>query len=169
MGLRAAAAPAVCSTLVAYPWLKLLHLLAVVAWIGPPLGAYYFIGQAYRSGDRDRILWTERVVERVLIAEHVAFAVLIASGWAMVVYGPWQLSTPWLQNKLLLFAGVVVFELFDMWLAHRVFPRALEGDAALDQPPWKRAERLRRWLVAAAVPVALGLIPGIFYFAVLKP
>lgn len=152
-----------------YAWLKLAHLLSLVLWIGPPLGAYYALIRAHGTGDRERIVWVERITERVLVAEHVALLLVIASGLALVSVGPWQLfETPWLRNKLLLFLGVLAFEVFDMWLAHRFMSRLLSCDDPLSHPEWGRAERLRRWLIAAAIPVGLILLPGMFLLAVLK-
>ena len=152
-----------------YAWLKLAHLLSLVLWIGPPLGAYYALVCAHGSGDRERIVWVERITERVLVAEHVALVFVVATGVALVQIGPWQLfGTPWLRTKLLMFLGVLAFEAFDMWLAHRFMTRLLACEDPLSHPEWGRAERLRRWLIVAAIPVGLVLVPGMFLSAVLK-
>ncbi len=148
---------------------KFLHLVAVILWIGPPLGAYVFLFQAHRSKDEAKILWAERITERVLVLEHVALLVLVASGLAVVAESDWALlAVPWLRKKLVLFGGVLVFEAFDIWLNHRVVKRLLDRAVPLSDPRWHRADRLRRWLIAAAVPVAVALIPLILWFAISK-
>lgn len=152
-----------------YAWMKLAHLFAVVLWIGPAIGAYYFLIRAYKAKDPARIVWCERVAERVLFAEHIALIAMIATGLGLVHIGPWSLTgTAWLKTKMILFGFVCVFEMFDMWLAHRVFKRLFAQDDPMADPQWARAERLRVALIVAAIPVGLGLIPGMFYLAIVK-
>jgi uncharacterized membrane protein len=148
---------------------KLIHLFAVILWIGPPLGAYYLVFSAYRSKDQDRLIWAERCAEQVLIVEHIAFVVLIASGAYLVwLSGGTMLAMPWLQKKLYLFAGVFAFELYDIAIAHVFLHRLLKQPNPLVSPEWPRAERHRKILAALCAIVALVLIPGIFYFAIAK-
>lgn len=148
---------------------KLVHLAALVLWIGPPLGAYWLLYAAYASKDGARILWTERAVEQVLVVEHLAFVVLLGSGAFLVwASGGALLVMPWMLKKLALVAGVVAFELADGYLAHHVLHRLLRLEDPLGTREWARAERLRRRLGYAAALVGLILIPGIFYFAVSK-
>jgi uncharacterized membrane protein len=148
---------------------KLVHLLSVLFWIGPPLGAYCFLFAAHRSGDRARIVWTERIAERVLAAEHIAFAAMIASGaWLVWLSEGALLAMPWFEKKLGCFAGVFLFEVFDIWISHHVLARVLREPDPAGSPGWRRAMQLRRSLFFAAIPVALLLLPAIFYFAVGK-
>ena len=153
-----------------YAMAKLIHVVAVILWIGPPLGAYALVVSAYRGGDKARIVWAERECERVLVIEHVAFFLLLASGVMMTVsLGEGALSMSWLRNKLVLVALVVLFELFDMWLAHHVFKRVFAAAEPFDTLAWQASKRWRRALYVAAVPVGLVFIPGILFFAVVKP
>lgn len=148
---------------------KLVHLLSLILWVGPPLGAYYILWQVHRSRDRTQMVWAQRYVERVLVVEHIAFVVLILSGAYLVwLTDGALLNMPWLQKKLWLFAGVLVFELVDIWISHFVLAHILEEKDPLDSPEWPRVERMRRTLAIAALPVAFILVPGIFYFAVAK-
>lgn len=152
-----------------YLLLKLAHLFAVVLWIGPPLGAYLLLFRAHKEKNADRIIWMERMTEKVLEIEHVAFVVLVASGFGMVWLSDGAMfAMPWLQKKLWLFGGIVLFELYDIWLAHVVTHRAIATGAPLDGPEWARVKRLRKPLIVAAMIVGGVLIPGIFYFAVAK-
>ena len=152
-----------------YDITKLLHLLCVILWIGPPLGAYYFLFRAYRDADVGRILWAERCCERVLLVEHIAFLIMLLSGLFMFWIGPWTLpGTPWLEKKLFFVGGIIVFECFDVWLAHVVFARLLRGESPLDGADWPAAVRARNRLIIAAIPMASLLIPGALVFALLK-
>ena len=155
-----------------YALLKLVHLLAVVLWIGPPLGAYYILFAAHRDsggdGAADRILFAERAAERVLLFEHIALVILVVSGGLLVFIGPWQLfGTPWLAKKMILFAGVLLFEVFDIWLAHVVFARLLKA-GTVTGAEFARADKKRRVLAGFGGIVFFGLIPAMFYLAIVK-
>jgi uncharacterized membrane protein len=151
---------------VLYAILKFLHVVFVILWIGPPLGAYYFLFRAHRCGDEAKVLWSERLAERVLFFEHLALIGLIATGLVIVQQSGWALlSAPWLKKKLWLFAGVMVFEVFDIWFAHRYQKRLL--DLPSTDPRWIRAARLRRVLIAAAIPTSAAVL-SILWFAIVK-
>lgn len=153
-----------------YAIAKLLHLVAVILWIGPALGAYVFLFAALKERDGAKLLFVERITERILLLEHLALLAVIATGLVMVAATGWTFfSAPWLQLKLLAFAGVLVFELFDIWLAHHVVRRLLVRKIPLDAPEWSRADRWRRGLAFAALPVGGILVPAMLYLAVLKP
>lgn len=152
-----------------YIFAKLIHIVAMILWIGPPLGAYYIVYQTHRTGDPERLVWAERLAERVLRIEHVAFVFLIGSGVYILYCTGWGfLSLPWLRKKLMLFGGVLLFELFDIWVSHWALKKVLEAPEPHLHPDWPRAERLRFWLAALGVPVGTILIPGILYFAIAK-
>jgi uncharacterized membrane protein len=154
---------------VLYAILEFLHVVAVILWIGPPLGAYYFLFRAHRSGDHAKVLWAERLAERVLWFEHLALLVLIASGVFMVQQSGWALlAVPWLKKKLALFAAVILFEAYDIWFAHRFMKRLLAVDVPEGDPRWTIAARLRRWLILGAIPVGALCIPMILWFAIAK-
>ena len=149
---------------------KLLHLVAVILWIGPALGAYFFLFAALKDRDPARLLFVERLTERVLVLEHVALLAIVVTGVVMTAETGWTLlSARWLQLKLLAFSGVLVFELLDIWLAHKVFRGLLSRSVPLDAAAWSNAERWRRGLAIAALPVGGLLVPAMLYLAVLKP
>ena len=149
-----------------YAILKFLHVVLVILWIGPPLAAYYFLFRAHRSGDEAKVLWSERLVERVLFFEHLALIGLIATGLVIVQQSGWALlSAPWLEKKLWLFAGVMVFEAYDIWFAHRYLKRML--DIPLSDPRWNHAARFRRVLIAGAIPTGAAILM-ILWFAIVK-
>jgi hypothetical protein len=162
---------------VLYLALKLAHLVAVILWIGPPLGAYAVLGRALKErhgdvdGGRARLIWVERQVERVLVLEHIAFPVLIASGIGMVwfVGVDAALQWTWLKWKLAAVAFIVAFEVFDIYVSHVVWPPVLRADDPWAHASWPRAKAARRRLALAAVPVALVFIPATLWLAVVKP
>jgi hypothetical protein len=152
----------------AYALAKLIHLFSLIFWIGPPLGAYYILYSAHKTHDRPRIIWAERLTEQVLVAEHIAFVLLIASGVVMIALsGGVLLSMPWLITKLWLFGGVLAFELGDIFISHWVFSRIFREPDPFASADWPKIKRLRGVLAVAAIPVMF-LIPAIFYVAVVK-
>ncbi len=163
-----------------YVLAKIVHVFAVVLWIGPPLGAYYLVFRAYQEAvpgnDREgapgslaRLVWVERHTEHVLRLEHAAFAALIISGLFMVYATGWNyLRAGWLQWKLGLFGLVLVFEMFDMWVSHRLLRRVLGAGNPKTHPQWSKAERARWWLVVLGAPVGMLLVPAIVVLAVAK-
>ncbi len=152
-----------------YAVVKLVHVLAVILWIGPPVGAYLTLYRAYASKDLVRVRNAERDVERVLLLEHVAFIVLLASGAGLVLVTDGALlQAPWLQKKLWAVAGIVLFEAFDVYVENIVAKRVFALDDPTTSPHWRAFMKLRIALGIAAIPVALGLVPATLWFAVAK-
>ena len=138
---------------------KTTHLLALILWAGPALGAYWTLALAWRGGDGRAIVAAEKACEQVLRLEHVAFVALVGSGIAMLAATDWALvQTAWMRQKLHLFGLVVAFELFDMWLSHRVLPVALSTEAGITSEAGKRAQYLRLWLARLAVPIGAVIV-----------
>jgi uncharacterized membrane protein len=140
-----------------YVALKFLHIVAVILWIGPPLGAYYLVDQAHRRRDEATFQWCQMMSERVLVIEHIAFVVLIATGVFIVQQSDWALlAVPWMRKKLLCVAAVLLFEIYDIWYSHFFVRRHLAGT------------RERKILTGSASLVTFVLIPLILWFAISK-
>lgn len=153
---------------VSYAIVKVVHLLALVMWIGPPLGAYFLLAMAWRDGDDERIAWVERVTELVLRVEHGALLVWLGSGVALLWLTDWAwLSAPWMAAKLVLVAVVLVFEVFDVWHAHALSRRVFASAAPREHAEHDRMLRSRLWLLRLAVGMGV-IIPLIFWLAVSK-
>jgi uncharacterized membrane protein len=153
---------------VSYALVKVVHLLALVVWIGPPLGAYFLLAMAWREGDDERITWTERLTERVLRVEHGALVVWLGSGVALLWLSDWAwLSAPWMHAKLALVGVVLAFEVFDIWHAHVLSRRVFEADDPRAHPHHARMVRSRLWLIRLALVLGL-VIPLVFWLAVYK-
>ena len=149
-----------------YDLLKLAHLVAVILWIGPALGGYIVLFRVWRRGDEAAITSAEEDCERVLRLEHAAFLLLVVSGVAMLASTDWALLQPgWMAQKLLIFGLIAAFEAYDMWLSHRVLPRAF---GVSSDPDLRRKALLQRaWLMRLAVPVGL-LIVLVLWLAVTR-
>lgn len=153
---------------VSYDVLKTLHLLAVILWIGPALGAYWTLFATWQRGDKAAILAAEEDCERVLRLEHIAFGGIIVTGVAMLSVMDFALvQTQWMQQKLGLFGVILAFELFDMWVGHRVLPRALTSVDAFDSPAGQAALRARVWVMRLAIPVGACIL-AVVWLAVSK-
>lgn len=103
-----------------YALLKLVHLGALVFWLGPALGAWMVLTYAQRARtlDSEALAAISRVFFFTLIIEHVAFIALICSGLLMAMtFGYFE--APWLQQKLWIVCGVLVpLELVDIVLGN---------------------------------------------------
>jgi hypothetical protein len=103
---------------------KLVHIGALIFWIGPTMGAWWMLRAAnYRFDEPGMVSqFLYQVFLRLLWVEHLAFAVLLSSGAAMAwLHGRWGAS--WLEMKLVLvFTVVVPLELVDIWLGHIRLP-----------------------------------------------
>jgi uncharacterized membrane protein len=163
-------------------WLRLVHLIAVIAWIGPALGAWSYVLRRHIQRKRSAEEWSDfddwifREFVKVLQLEHFAFVALIASGILQShalgytsggLFGdamPW-----WMQVKLCVVAAAVIpFEVFDTWIAHWVIPEAL-ANRTQDPEAFKLALR-RHDLVLRLGGLILGIaLPAIFTLVAFRP
>ncbi|GAA6154225.1 hypothetical protein [Pseudoteredinibacter isoporae] len=107
-----------------YTLVKILHIGALIMWLGPPLGAWLMLRQAKAACEDDTQLFEQyRLFYRLIALEHVALLFLLGSGlWLASQYALWP--SPWLQQKLILvFAVLVPIELVDLVLANVLLPR----------------------------------------------
>jgi len=85
------------------PWLKLLHIGAVVLWCGPLL---YLVLALAGPGDDERL--TQRRVLRLLYTSVATPAALLAIGSGTLIFLWHGLIAPWLLAKLAVVAGIVL-------------------------------------------------------------
>lgn len=104
--------------------LKIVHIGALIFWLGPSLGAWLMLG-ALRKREGEFTSATHlgyQVFIQMLILEHVAFVFLLASGIGMaaLVFG---IDQPWLQWKLLIILLVIIpLEIADIWYGNIKLP-----------------------------------------------
>lgn len=151
-----------------YETIKVLHLLAVILWIGPALGGYIVLARVWARQEATAIRLAEADCESVLKLEHAAFLALVATGITLLATADFALiQTEWMRRKIAIFAAIALFECFDIWVSHVVIPRALQAAGGVDGPDWKRAAYLRTWLIRLSIPVGMGIVT-ILWTAVTK-
>jgi len=95
-----------------YPWIKALHLVFVIAWFA----ALFYLPRlyVYHAGATDPVSDERfKVMERRLYGLMTLAATLAALlGVALLVLEPAWLSARWLQVKLALVVGLVVYHIY---------------------------------------------------------
>jgi len=105
--------------------LKLVHIGSLIFWIGPSLGGWLILLSSRKQlGEfSPATQLAYRIFIRLLIVEHIAFLVLLATGAAMVAL-VYNLQMPWLQWKLLLIIILIVpLEIADIWYGNIKLPQ----------------------------------------------
>lgn len=127
--------------MIEYGLLKFIHIGALIFWLGPPLGAW-LVFKAVEDGrylPNSVAAKVSRVFFITLIIEHVAFLLLLISGFAIATQ--YQLfGNEWLTTKLYIVLLVIVpLEIIDVllgnWLASRASKRLYQGAHV---PLWQR-------------------------------
>lgn len=110
-----------------YSLLKLVHLGALVFWLGPPLGAWLVLRYMQNPGvcGSSTLLSVSKVFFGTLVIEHVAFVVLLSTGY-LLASGFGFFGVEWLQQKLLI---ILVF-LVPVEIADVIFGNILAAKAA---------------------------------------
>jgi hypothetical protein len=143
-----------------------------VAWVAAALGAQIVLSLARRRGDPGAEMRARRRIQPALAVEHVALALALLSGAALLRQHGWGLGhARWLALKLGLVAFLVVpLEAFHAYVCHVWLARALRGTSA---PPFSRdLERgigVDEMVRAIAAPL-LGLgLPAILWLSTARP
>ena len=153
--------------------LKILHLGALVLWLGPGLGAWLMMlvinNHFGEPGRVSHLAW--QLFLKLMWLEHIALAVLLGSG-VLLGWQTGQFDTSWLQAKLLI---VVLFllplELVDVWFVHHRLPR-LFAHRQVNTPYSEREYQVLRIYHQRFTPLALLTLPvaviGIMWLAISK-
>ena len=109
-----------------YALIKLIHLGALVFWLGPALGAW-FVLKAVEDGSYKPNSVVEKVSDLFfvsIILEHLAFLVLLITGFIMA--NKYDLfDSLWLQQKLMVvFFIIVPLEILDVLLGNWIASHA---------------------------------------------
>lgn len=159
--------------MIEYSIVKLVHLGALIFWLGPALGAWLvLISIEDGTYQADSIAAkVSRVFFLMIIVEHVAFVILLSTGLYMAFQFGFMASG-WLTQKLyLVFWVVVPLELLDVllgnWIASKASKKRYAGQSL------QRWEQLGLTLYHGAfTKLALVVIPlsvlAIMYLAVSK-
>jgi hypothetical protein len=159
-----------------FPVLKVIHIGALVIWLGPSGGAWMVLMFARRKAGEPSIVtdYFYRGFFQMLWLEHLGFFTLLGSGVILLsLYGFGAIETSWLKYKLLLvFLVVIPIEAADLWFSHRGLPKIF----ALRRPdaPYTEKEKAvldlyHRRFVPIALPILLAATVLIMWLAVAKP
>lgn len=160
-----------------YLLLKLIHLSAAMLWTASALGAFWFLvvsaWERRKHPDdpeiRRRDAWVRLQFCRAVILEHLAFAVLIPTGFMLMTALRLNFGMGWFAAKVAIVVAVFIpLEIFDVWLSHWHLPRALARGAEAPEV-LRRAERLHDVFLWVGGALIVALIPATIYLVVMKP
>lgn len=103
-------------------WLLLLHLLSLLAWLGPSVGGTYIYLAARRQGNPTLISWSLRQSLALYNLEHLSFLAVLFTGITLLAGSGWAfLAAPWFLWKLGLVAGLIIpVEIWDVYVIRRL-------------------------------------------------
>lgn len=154
--------------------IKLVHLGALILWLGPGIGAWWMLRRALFRFDEPGMVshFLYRAFLRLMWLEHVALAVLLGSG-ALLAALTHAYDSDWFRYKLLLVALIVLpLEVIDVWFSHVRLPAILRGRHP--SQPYAAAEiHTLRVYHNRFTPAAVLLLPAtivvIMWLAIGKP
>jgi uncharacterized membrane protein len=147
-----------------YDWLKFLHVVAAMVWVGGVVMLAVLVTRVLRDGDRDalqRFVGGLRVIGPLVLAP--ATVALFALGiWLVLDSAAWDFGQLWIQLALGLFAAVFLIGAAHQSRTAIAAQRATErGDAD------EAARQLRRW--ARGMGLILVLLIAATWDMVIKP
>ena len=153
--------------------LKILHIGALIFWLGPSLGAW-FVLLALRKHVGEitpAAHLAYRIFIKTLILEHIAFVALLASGIGMacLVYG---FNQPWLQWKLFIIVFLIVpLEILDIWYGNIKLPQifARLNEAGYDAKQTRTLHVYHAYVTRTAIAVIPISVLAIMWLVVAKP
>jgi len=153
--------------------LKLVHIGALIFWLGPSLGAW-FVLLAMRKQQGEFTPATHlvyRIFIKMLILEHIAFVVLLATGIGMIAC-LYDHAAPWLQWKLLIvFAVIVPLEIADIWYGNIKLPQIFStfNQHGYDEQHSKILFTYHRYVTGAAIVIIPLSVLAIMWLVIAKP
>ncbi|MDH5655774.1 MAG: DUF2269 family protein [Spirochaetia bacterium] len=155
---------------------KVVHIIGIILWIGPPLGAYWI---HLKSFQKDSSHLEEQIELRVrnafigvLTIEHIGLLILLVGAFLMLNASGWTLlDIFWIKSKLMIFLFIIIpVEILDIWWGQYAIASALKkvkGDK-IDAETRRVFTRYDR-LIKASIPVLIVTWFFFFLLAVLKP
>jgi hypothetical protein len=158
------------------PIVKVIHLGALVIWLGPSGGAWMVLMLArHKAGEPSLVThYLYRGFFQMLWLEHVGFFALLASGIALLaMYGFGALEATWLQVKLAIVIFVILpIEIPDLWYSHRGLPQIFASrrpEAPYTSDEQRVLDSYHRRFVPILLPILLIAVVIIMWLAVAKP
>lgn len=153
--------------------LKIVHIGSLVFWLGPSLGAWFIlIAMRKQLGEiTPATHLAYRVFIKMLILEHVAFVVLIASGIGMttLLFG---FNQPWLQWKLLIILLFIVpLEILDIWYGNIKLPQIFSrlSEAGYDTKQTRTLHIYHAYVTRFAIAIIPVSVLAIMWLVIAKP
>lgn len=159
-----------------FPVVKVLHIGALVLWLGPSGGAWLVLMTERRKSGEPNIVSHHLYAGflRMLWFQHLGILLMVGSGLMLLaMYGPGLLESTWLRWKLSLIVAVIIpIELSDMWFSHRLLPGVFakrQPDAPYTQSERRRLNLYHRRFTPIVLPLLLAVVVAIMWLAVAKP
>ena len=113
--------------------------------------------------------WVLEQMDRVVILEHIALAVLLITGLMLYASGVASFASGWFFAKMLIVVGFFVpMEIYDIWLTHAKAPR-MERNKEADRPKYEAFRKFYyKYLTRLAYPIVV-FIPAVLILALTKP
>lgn len=123
-----------------YSILKLIHLGALILWLGPAFGAWIVLKFITSEQPNSTTAKVNQAFFTMITLEHVAFIALLASGFLMAHTAGW-FASPWLSQKLMIVGAIIIpLEIIDIvlgnWLAAKASAKLSLGTASPKQVRW---------------------------------
>jgi uncharacterized membrane protein len=153
--------------------LKLIHISALIFWLGPSLGAW-FVLLAMRKQQGEFTTATHlayRIFIKMLILEHIAFVVLLATGISMIAC-LYDHPASWLQWKLLIVVVVIIpLEIADIWYGNIKLPQIFShfNEAGYDAQQIKTLHIYHQYVTRAAIAIIPISVLTIMWLVIAKP
>lgn len=153
--------------------LKILHLGALIFWLGPSLGAWFVLlaTRKYLGEITPAAHLAYRIFIKLLVLEHIAFIALIGSGLGMA-YLVFGFDQPWLQWKLLIILLFVLpLEILDIWYGNIKLPQifARFNEAGYDPAQTRTLHIYHVYVTRAAIAIIPASVLAIMWLVIVKP
>ena len=159
-----------------FPVVKVIHIGALVIWLGPSGGAWMVLMLARRKAAEPSLVthYLYRGFFQMLWLEHLGFFTLLASGIALLaMLGHGALQATWLQLKLAIVILVILpIEIPDLWYSHRGLPRIFalrRPDAPYSADEQRVLDSYHRRFVPIFLPILLLAVVVVMWLAIAKP
>jgi hypothetical protein len=159
-----------------FPVVKVVHLGALVLWLGPSGGVWLALMIERRRTGEPNVISHHLYLAflRTLWFQHLGVVLMLGTGVLLLsMYGTAALGLSWVKWKIGLIAAVIVpIELSDFWFSHKMLPGIF--DNRVPDSPYTAAElrQLRvyhRWYTPSVLPLLLIAVILIMWLAVAKP
>ncbi|MBZ0265090.1 DUF2269 domain-containing protein [bacterium] len=152
-----------------YPLFKLIHIIAVILFMGNITVGVLWAGMANRSGKRDLLLFTFKGIRRSdMIFTNPAVLVILLTGFGAAGIGGYKiLGSGWILWSIILFTVSGI--LYMAWVAplQKKIVKLFESDPEGDSPPDEYSTLYKKWVITSHIAL---LTPWIaLVLMVLKP